>query len=167
MKDNSHVSDVDLISYQQDLMNPQEKITFLEHISTCNYCAERLANSMTQDMITAPRYLKENIMKATKRPEVQLAHKAKQTSKQMQLFLYSLKVGTATIGALLLLFLAMNFSSVTSSINVPENNDRNNENNISFTTTIREKMDDVSNSLLDFTNNIMKTEVFNNDKKEK
>jgi uncharacterized protein YuzB (UPF0349 family) len=167
MSDNKHISETDLLAFHQNTLDHKEMEKFLEHICSCDYCSDKLAALIEGDMMTAPRDLKENILKATKRPEVQLAIKVKQTSKRMQLFIYSLKVGTATIGALLLLVLTMNFSSISINGNVLNHLNNNTEDNISMTTTIKDIMDSISNSMLDFSNNIMKTEVTKNDQKEK
>jgi uncharacterized protein YuzB (UPF0349 family) len=167
MSDNKHILDTELLAFHHDNLDPKEMEQFLEHICSCNYCSDKLAALIEGEMITAPRDLKENILKATKRPEVQLAIKVKQTSKRMQLLLYSLKVGTATIGALLLLVFTMNFSNFSSTENVSKYFPNNTEDNISMTTTIKDIMNSISDSMLDFSNNIIKTEVTKNDQKEK
>lgn len=171
MNENNHISDADFILFQQNLMNQTEKVKFLEHINTCDYCAEHFATLMSEDIIIAPRDMKANILKATKRPEVQIAKKAKETSKQMQLFWYSLKVGTATVCALLLLLLTMNISNAPNEFKLPVAvssgviNDQ--EDKEPFAAAIRDNMDSISNNILNFTNNIMKTEVTDHDQKEK
>lgn len=173
MNDNHHVSKADFLLFQQNLMNQKEKERFLQHVCSCNYCSDQLAIIMSEEIITAPRDLKENILRATKRPEVQLAVKVKETSKQMQLFLYSLKVGTATIGALLLLLLTMNMPDLSNAADLWENgslrteaNQFTEENN-SITDSMRNGANIISNYMLDFSNNIMKTEVTKNDQKER
>jgi len=167
MNDIKHISEIDLLAFHQNTMDQKETEKFLEHICSCNFCSDQLAAIMAGEMITAPRDLKDNILKATKRPEVQLAIKAKETSKRMQLFLYSLKVGTATIGALILLVFTMNFSNFSGVGNAPKDFYNSSKDKISMTTTIKDFMDTISNSMLDFSNNIMKTEVTKNDQKEK
>lgn len=172
MKENNHNSQVDLFNFQHDHMNPQEKIKFLEHISTCDFCNEQFTNCMIGETLTAPPDMKENILKAVKRPEVQIVHKVNETSKRMQLLWYSLKVGTATLGALALLLLAMNFNSSLSNatnnpIDIPAETSASDDNAFSLTATIRDKMDNFSNSILDFSNTIIKTEVIDYDQKEK
>lgn len=171
MIDNNHVSETDLLAFQQDRMNQKVKEKFLEHICSCDYCSEQMATLMTGEMLSAPRDMKENILNATRRPEVQFAIKAKETSKRMQLLIYSLKVGTATVGALLLLLLTMNFNDFTTTSSIPKDITAeeviSHEDEFSLTTKIWYNMDKISNSMLDFSNNIMKTEVTNNDQKEK
>lgn len=171
MSDNQHITQTEFYEFQNDLMKLDEKERFLEHICTCDYCSDQFAAVMSEQVITAPRDMKAKIMKATMRPEVQFAIKVKESSKRMQLLIYSLKVGTATIGALILLVLTMNFTD----FNVTSNNLNNTYvdvtsdevNNASLTKSIRKNMNFISNSMLDFSNNIMKAEVTDNDQEEK
>jgi len=168
--DNNHVSQADLIAFQNNILNPEEREKFLEHICSCNYCSEQLAKYMEEEIIKAPMDMKSNILKAVKRPDVQLAVKASETSKRMQLFLYSLKVGTATIGALIVLMLTLNFSNnITNAVqwSMPRSVPISEESKTSLTFEIRKNMDNLSNSITKLSNNIMNTEVNNYDKKEK
>ena len=108
MSELKHISKTDFEAFQCDSMKHDQKVIFLEHVSSCDYCADQFATMMSEVMLEAPKDLKANIIKATKRPEVQLVKTARETSKRMQLFIYSLKVGTATALALLLLMFTMN-----------------------------------------------------------
>lgn len=168
MKDNIHISQTDTFKFQHDLMTNEEKISFLEHISTCDFCAEQFTECMIEDTITAPLDMKENILKAVKRPEIQIAKKVKETSKNIQLVWYSLKVTTAAIGAFAILVIALNFNSAFTDIkdnptNVPKVNTEREDTTFSLTAAIKDKMDNVSSSILDFSNNIIKTEVIDHD----
>lgn len=171
MIDNKHISDLALYSFQQDKLNQVDKVKLLEHICSCAHCSDRFAAIMSEEILTAPKNLKEKILKATNSPEVQFAIRAKKASKRMQLFLYSLKVGTATAAALLLLILSMKnseFDAVQSKPNeVYHGAQREYEERNSLTSMIRDGMDRMSNSMLDFTNNIIKTEVTDYDQKKK
>lgn len=167
MENSKHISHEDFIRYHQDIMNAEEISSFLEHIAGCNYCSEQFAESMATNLITAPIDFKDNTLKATKRPEVQLTVKVKETSKRMQLFLYSLKVGTATIGALILLILTMNYSSHFNTIDSEKKDPIKDTTTISLTSKIRENVNQINSSILDFSNTIMKTEVIKYDQKEK
>jgi len=172
MIENNHSSQDDLFKFQHDLMNPQDKIKFLEHISTCDFCSEQFTNSMIDETLAAPPDMKNNILKAVKRPEMQIVKKVIESSKRMQLLWYSLKVGTATIGALAVLLLAMNFSSNLTTTkdhqtDIPKETSASDEDAFSLTATIRNKMDTFSSNILDFSNTIMKTEVIDYDQKEK
>ena len=167
MNDMKHSNDNEFYTFKHNLMTQKDKEEFLEHISSCDYCSDQFAAIMSEELIPAPKDMKANILNAVKRPEVQLAIKAKETSKRIQLFVYSLKVGTATALALLLLMLSVNLSNSPNSMKIPENDVLDasilNENNVPLTAVIRNNMDHFSSSILDFSNNIMKTEVSNND----
>ncbi len=171
MSDNQHISKNDFILFQNNLMPHVDRTKFLEHIAACDHCADQFAALMTEDIITAPKDLKANILKAVKRPEVQLAAKARETSKRMQLFIYSLKVGTATVCALLLLMLTMNIPNISTAFHLPDKVSSElsaeNESSKSLTSVIRDGMNNLSNSMLDLSNNIMNTEVTDHDQKEK
>lgn len=171
MVKNNHISKETLLAFKQDQLNPQELEQFLEHICTCNFCSEQLADCMLEEMVAAPQDMKANILKTVKTPEVQIIRSAKETSKRIQLLLYSLKVGTATAGALIVLLLVMNFNHINSvpdyQVDPPKNSSTKDENTFSLTSAIRDNMDTLNNSMLDFSNTIMKTEVIDNDKKEK
>lgn len=167
MSDTNHISKKEFEAFHYDTMNQKEKEAFLEHICSCDYCSDQFAMMMTDVMIEAPKDMKANILRATKRPEVQLAIKVKETSKRMQLFIYSLKVGTATVLALLLLMITMNTDNPINSVNIqnpiqkimPEDF----EDNVPLTAAIRNGMDAINNSIIDFSNNIMNTEVTDHD----
>lgn len=166
MNEITHISKSDFNKFQQDHMNQKEKEIFLEHICSCDYCSDQFAVMMSEVEIEAPKNMKENILRATKRPEVQLAIRVKETSKQMQLFIYSLKVGTATAVALLLLLLTMNTTTFFNSTNlekIPNDVSVTTEDKVPLTAVIRDNMNAFSNSILNFSNNIMNMEVTNND----
>jgi hypothetical protein len=148
-------------------MTLEDKEAFLEHICSCNHCSDQLATFMTEDIIPAPRDMKENIIKATKRPEIQIAIKSREASKQIQLLLYSLKVGTAAVAAIALLLLSMNIQGSFSNAESFTTINTVKEDNVSLTDTIRDNMNNISKNMLDFSNNIIKMEVTENDQKEK
>lgn len=170
MNDTKHILESEFLAFENDLLNYEEKEKFLEHICSCNYCSGQLAQVMTKDLITAPRHMKDNILKAIKRPEVQIVVKARESSKRMQLFVYGLKVVTATIGALILLILSMNIPGVKT---VPERAKTDYseaiavmEDRYSFVATLRNSANTLTNTMLDISNTIIKMEVIINDKKK-
>ncbi len=55
-----------------------------------------------------PAYLREEILQRTQQMDVQMAANVKERSRQMQLFLYSLKVGLAVMSSIFLLMLTNN-----------------------------------------------------------
>lgn len=170
MNDKTHISQTDLYAFNHNIMNQKDKEIFLEHICSCDYCSDQFATMMSDETIKAPKDMKANILKATKQPEIQLTNLAKKTSKKMQLFIYSLKVGAGTAVALLLLIFSTKFTDVPNSI-LSEKSGASmiivDENTVPLTSVIRDNMDSISNNMLDFSNNIMKTEVTNYDQKEK
>ncbi|HWT73405.1 MAG TPA: hypothetical protein VN258_01580 [Mobilitalea sp.] len=170
MNEMTHISNSEFNTFQNDIMNQKEKEAFLEHICSCDFCSDQFAAMMSEVVIEAPKDMKANILRASKRPEVQLAIKYKETSKRMQLFIYSLKVGTATVVALLLLLLTMNSTFFSNSSNFPgtvkTDISENQEDKVPLTTQIRDNMDAISNNILNFSNNIINMEVMNNDKKK-
>ena len=167
MNSKIHVTTEELIAFQQEIMSIDEKQAFLEHICSCNHCSDQLASFISEDIIPAPRNMKENILKATKRPEVQIAIKSREASKRIQLLLYSLKVGTAAVAAIALLVLSMNFQTNLSDTESFTNKKINREeDNVSLTDTIRDNMNNISKNILDFSNNIIKMEVTDHDQKE-
>ena len=167
MNDTHHISDSEFMDFHRNSMKPEDITGFLEHISSCDSCADRFAASLSEDLITAPKDMKSNILKASIRSEISLVVHAKRMSKQMQLFLYSLKVGTATVLALLLLVLTMNYSGLSNSADEvrPQNHRITflDQINIPLTTVLRKSMDDISTSISDFSNRIINMEVINHD----
>lgn len=159
MNENTHISKSDLLAFQHDRMNQTEKENLLEHICSCDYCAEQFAMIISEDVIPAPKDLKANILKASKSPEVQLAIKVRETSKRMQLFIYSLKVGTATVCSLLLLLFTMNYSKLPIKLSLPEitsvQTSTDTNDNPSLTSKVLDKMDAFGDNMLDFTNSII------------
>ncbi len=173
MNDRQHIAEETYLDFVQDKLNPDDTLEFLAHISSCNHCADRLDTYLSAATLPAPRDFKEKVLTATRRPEVKLAMKARESSKKMQLLFYSLKVGTATIAALIMLILTMNAASpLDSGISRPETQETHesifsSEDHYSFTDRLRDNMYKLSDSMKDFSNNIIHMEVTKNDKKEK
>ena len=162
MKEHKHIPEEVFNKFRLNLMNAQEKVDFLEHISSCDFCSDLFAEQMRKDLVTAPRELKANIMKAVRSPEVRLKILAKQSSKRMRLLVYSLKVGTAMAGALLILLLSISFSNKHDMTS-----DKEPDKPASFTSSIRDNMNSLNSSLSKLSNQIMNMEVTFNEKKEK
>ncbi|BCJ95636.1 hypothetical protein acsn021_32050 [Anaerocolumna cellulosilytica] len=82
----------------------------LGHISECDDCMQLYLEFIErQNMIAAPHYVKDNILKEASKisakQETRRRIEQQLNSKRMQLFRYSMKVGLAMCGALFLLFL--------------------------------------------------------------
>lgn len=171
MNKRTHISDLEFTAILQDNVTPEETTVFFEHIASCNYCSERFAAAVAGDLMIAPKDMKSNLLKAVKKPEVQLERKARETARRVKLFLYSLKVGAATVFALALLIVTLDFSK-SSEITAPsyETNASNIESentDLSFTTFIKNQMDTLTQNMFNFSNKIMNAEVNVDDQKEK
>jgi hypothetical protein len=169
VNENEHISKEEFLSFQNNSMNPSDMEKFLTHISSCDYCADQLTAYMAEDIIIAPRDMKDNILRGTKRPEIQLAIKVRETSKRVQLFIYSLKVCTVTACALLIMMFTMNSSTVTGILNASGSITTEATDNVhrqSLTTIIKNSVDTINNGIIDFSNNFINKEVTDNDQKE-
>ncbi len=163
MIENCHISDDIYLAFQQDKLNQEEQIKFLTHISQCDYCSEKLADFMEADIVPVPPDLKQNILTASKRAEVQFVKNAKEMTKRMQLILYSLKVGAATVGAFIMLLLFMNLYNADGLIKI-QPDIKKQSNTLSITNRIREGTDSLNENLFNFSNGIIKMEDNNYDK---
>ncbi|MCI8484320.1 MAG: hypothetical protein HFH41_08275 [Lachnospiraceae bacterium] len=107
-----------------ELREPEEK-EFLGHIGACTFCAQQFGNWMEEmlqepDFLEEPPgYLKEEIMERTKQMDVQASVKWKETSRQVQFMMYSLKVGLAVMASIFLLMVTANIPDMN--LKVSEN----------------------------------------------
>lgn len=163
MIEKRHISDDMYLAFQQDKLDQEELLKFLTHISECDYCSENLANFMEADMVPVPPDLKQNLLAASKRVDVQFVKNAKEMTKRMQLFIYSLKVGAATVGAFIVLILFTNLYN-TNGLNQIKPDIKKQSNALSITNMIRESTNSFSDNLFNFSNEIIKMEDNNNDK---
>lgn len=98
-----HIDKDILKQFHAGTLDSKELIEVLEHINKCSFCAEQLMEIEENDLIKAPSYIKESINKRVQMPDMRLNNRIKETSKRMELFLYSLKTTAAVVGALMLL----------------------------------------------------------------
>ncbi len=166
MNEKEHISQEAFEAFQQDQMNPSERELFLSHICSCDFCADRFTACMEEEIIAAPRDMKENLLRAVRKPEVQLAIRVRETSKRLQLFIYSLKVCTVTVCALLLMLFTMNAPAVsdilqtTGSIKT-EATDKMDRGSLS--SFIQNGINKIGSGIVDFSNNLFDKEVTDND----
>ncbi len=112
---NSHISEEMWIALKQDTLDTDAFMQVLEHTGTCTWCAERLAKVLEGEAFMSetaglpPAYLSEQILDRVKQLDVQAQTVVKQTSRKLQLWLYSMKVGAAVAFSLLLLGVTANF----------------------------------------------------------
>lgn len=99
-----HVTKEMFCKWQKGTLSAQEEASFLQHIGSCTFCAEQFGTWMEEDLLMEPpSYLKEEIQARSRQLDVQTVVKVQQTSKQMKLMLYSLKVGLAVAASIFLL----------------------------------------------------------------
>ena len=67
-----HINSNDLNNFQNEEMNTDEIIAFLEHMNHCDYCLNQLVNEYTDDASSAPAYLKGTIMERVTAPDIQI-----------------------------------------------------------------------------------------------
>ena len=130
-----HLTDEDFLKWDSGQMTPAEMEFFLSHTSFCDTCAERWMNWMEQTEVeiemniktaaekelntkTAaeavpqpPAYLAEEILERCKQPDILIARNLNRTSRQLQLLTYSLKIGTAVVLSIMMLF-SINLTSL-------------------------------------------------------
>lgn len=106
----AHITKQQFCSWQEGTLEEQEEAEFLGHIGTCTFCAGQFGSWMEEgvqreEIIVPkpPKYLKEEILSRTQQMDIQAAVRIKQTSKQVQLMMYSLKVGFAVAASIFLL----------------------------------------------------------------
>lgn len=101
-----HVQDKTLEKFSDnDKMNTEEMIAFLEHLDQCDFCLEQMIENESQTReVSAPDYLSEQILQRASAPDIQAARAVRRTSRKMQLFYYGLRTATGVIAALFLLF---------------------------------------------------------------
>jgi len=107
-----HTEKDQLSSFHQEQMERDDIKAFLEHITECDDCMERMIAHEEKNSIPAPVYLKEQIIKRSQMPDMIVVKQVQKTSKQLQLFLFGCKTAAAVVGALLLLFTVTRFDEV-------------------------------------------------------
>lgn len=172
-----HISSSDLKAFKQDKLEPAELESFLNHIGSCLYCSDVLAEEMDHELIQAPVDMKENIINKSKQLGTQAA-KRKTVSKQMQLLKYSLNVVAASLCAIVLIFSSttlpyFSYGNINSSSEIPLTPDIElsipigipvrDSDYTPLTASIRNNMDQFSNNILEFSNTIINAEVKKND----
>lgn len=105
MEKKLHIYDYQFESLRNGKISQDDYHKLLEHISKCDYCAEKFCSVVeTGPMsIIPPDYLKDQIKDRVKCMDIAIEKNAKKISKSMQLFLYTLRVGATIAIAILML----------------------------------------------------------------
>ena len=128
-----HISRELFCDWQEGRLKGREETDFFPHIGACTFCAEQFGNWMEEGLSDEmgreqfltmeeepPRYLKEEIRNRTRQLDVQASMKLKETSRQVQLMLYSLKVGLAVAASIFLLTITSNIQNMGINQELPE-----------------------------------------------
>ncbi len=109
-----------------------------------------------------PAYLKEEILQRTQQIDVQMTVRVKERSRQMQLFMYSLKVGMAVVTSIFLLLLTTNIQSLQPEdvqnwrMEQREQRQERQEEGMSLTDTLNRKSREVSSFLNEISNGLFR-----------
>lgn len=105
IEETHHISEESWLLLEDGRACQEEFMQILEHTCKCTYCADRMAAVMSHERmsILPPSYLSDQIRERTKQMDVRTAAAIKHTSRELQLILYSLKVGAAVAVSLFLL----------------------------------------------------------------
>lgn len=79
----------------------------LAHLSSCSFCRQQFAlQAEEHELLPAPSRMKSEILSQLNQPRVQIIAKTNRLSKKLELFYFSLRVGTAVLCSLALLSFA-------------------------------------------------------------
>lgn len=112
-----HLDEKALEKFQNEEMNARKMTAFLEHIDNCDFCLEKmLEKEDAAPTISAPLYLKGEILSRAASPEIQAQKTLRTTSHKMQLFYLGVRTAVGVAAALVLLFTVssqIDFTSVS------------------------------------------------------
>lgn len=110
-----HLTQEDFIRWDSGLMTPDEMETFLSHTASCSTCADHwmawMESPESETLPEPPAYLAEEIIGRSRQPDLMIARRLNRTSRQLRLLTYSLKVGTAVVLSIMMLF-SINLTSM-------------------------------------------------------
>ena len=86
-----HINSNDLNNFQNEEMNTDEIIAFLEHMNHCDYCLNQLVDEYTDHASSAPAYLKGTIMERVTAPDIQIQKTAADATYKMRFFYEGLR----------------------------------------------------------------------------
>ena len=104
---NIHLTEHDFEAWEKGSLSDTQMEIFLTHTASCPHCGDAWFAYMSRHeeaLMEPPVYLAQEITERVHEPDVAIAQKAHTTSKRVQLFLYSLKVGVALAASIYMLF---------------------------------------------------------------
>ncbi len=179
-----HITKEQFCDWLAGEMPSDKEAEFLEHVGNCTFCAHQFADwmeappdlpvsqtktvqeiSMNQTgLLNPPRYLKEEIMQRRQRAGVQMSVQVREKSRQMQLFMYSLKVGMAVMTSIFLLLLTADVQNLqpqtvrewrTEQMQQKQEADSREE-RVSIADTLNQKSGEISGFLCDISNGLFR-----------
>lgn len=102
----NHLTDEELDLCMKEGIEFQKKEKLLMHIEKCTYCSDRFANRIPLDLLP-PSFLQEEILSNVNKMELQFKKQIRKTSKEVQLFFYTLKVAFTVSVSIVLLFICV------------------------------------------------------------
>lgn len=160
--ENPHIDRKEFCDWLAGEMNPQREKEFLGHVGVCTFCAQQFADWMELPH-EPPRYLKEEISQRAHQMDVQVSVQVREKSRQMQLFLYSLKVGLAVMTSIFLLMLAANIQGMDSETvrewKLERMQQQSEEERISITDTLNQKSGEISSFLNEISNGLFRIDT--------
>lgn len=189
-----HITEEQFCDWMAGEMSLHEEEGFLGHIGSCTFCAQQFAEYMEAPkeflagakelswdlagskephrdlagpeklLLEPPGYLKDEILQRTQQVGVQVTVHVKEKSRQMQLFMYSLKVGLAVMTSILLLMVTANIQDLQSesvrSWKAEQAQQRqekeSREERMSITDTLNQKSGEVSSFLNDMSSGLFR-----------
>ncbi len=166
---NLHIDKEMFCDWLAGRMNPQRESEFLGHIGKCTFCAQQFADWMELPH-EPPRYLKEEITQRAHQVDVQVSVQVKEKSRQIQLFMYSLKVGLAVVTSIFLLMLTANFQDLDAGAvrewRLVRMQEQSAEEQISITDTLSRKSGEVSSFLNEISNGLFRMDTEEREQRE-
>lgn len=166
---NPHIQKDEFCDWLAGKMHPQREHEFLGHIGKCTFCAQQFADWMELPQ-EPPRYLKEEITQRTHQVDVQVSVQVKEKSRQIQLFLYSLKVGLAVMTSIFLLMLTANFRDFDTGAarewRLERMQQQDAEGQMSITDTLNQKSGEISSFLNEVSNGLFRMDTEDREQRE-
>ena len=158
-KGNPHIDKEMFCDWLAGEMDPHREQEFLGHIGKCTFCAQQFAGWMELPH-EPPRYLKEEISQRAHQMDVQVSVQVKEKTRQIQLFIYSLKVGLAVMTSIFLLMLTANIRDVDSGAvrewKLERMQQQDAEEQMSITDTLNQKSGEISSFLNEISNGLFR-----------
>lgn len=109
-----HIAEETWIALKEGTISNEEFMQILEHTCDCTWCAEQLAAAMEQgnDCQEMPAYLPEQIQERVRQLDVRTFFTIRNTSRRIQLLLYSLKVGAGVACSILILIFTVSLQNI-------------------------------------------------------